>query len=151
MSCMLEGAIIGNGVVESGEQCDDGNTMNGDGCNSIGNVEAGYSCVGSPSVCSLLGLEENTNQFVSLKTYPNPFSNVINSVVYLKDTSEVEMSLLDSRGKLIETIKKSNVAFGENQLSMNVDDVLQAGLYFIKIQVTNSNGVFYETKKLIKE
>jgi uncharacterized repeat protein (TIGR01451 family) len=27
--------VCGNGVVESGEECDDGNTENGDGCNSV--------------------------------------------------------------------------------------------------------------------
>jgi len=35
------------------EACDDGNTANGDGCSSVCAVEAGYSCVGEPSVCSL--------------------------------------------------------------------------------------------------
>lgn len=28
------GAVCGNGIVEAGEQCDDGNTVNGDGCSS---------------------------------------------------------------------------------------------------------------------
>lgn len=151
LACMIEGAISGNGVVESGEQCDDANTINGDGCNSIGSVEAGYSCVGSPSVCSVLGIDDNVDFFVSLKTYPNPFSNVITTTIYLKDASQIEMLLFDSRGKLIETCKKSDLVFGENEIVMNINDSLQSGLYFVKIQVSNSNGVFYETKKLIKE
>jgi cysteine-rich repeat protein len=28
------GAVCGNGIIEAGEQCDDGNTVNGDGCSS---------------------------------------------------------------------------------------------------------------------
>lgn len=151
LSCLLEGIICGNGNVESGEQCDDANTINGDGCNSTCFVQAGYSCTGSPSVCNVLGLEDNPNQFVSLKTYPNPFSNVIHSIIYLKDASDVEMLLIDSQGKLIKTISKSGLVFGENEISLTIDNSLQAGLYFVKIQVTNANGVFYETKKLIKE
>jgi len=33
-------SVCGNGMVESGEQCDDGNTMSGDGCSSTCKVEA---------------------------------------------------------------------------------------------------------------
>ncbi len=42
----LRGAVTGcgNGVKEGAEQCDDGNTANGDGCNSSCAVEAGWSC-----------------------------------------------------------------------------------------------------------
>lgn len=150
-TCLFEGAVCGDGNVAPTEQCDDANTTNGDGCNSICVVESGFNCVGSPSVCSVLGLEATNTQFAFLKTYPNPFSNVINTTVYLKDASEVEISLIDNRGKLIKTIKKSNLTFGENEISIPIDDALQDGLYFMKIQVTNSNGVFYETQKLIKK
>ena len=52
--------ICGNGAVESGEECDDDNTAAGDGCCSVAapacdptcSVEQGWSCVGSPSVCT---------------------------------------------------------------------------------------------------
>lgn len=43
----------GDGVISGYESCDDGNTNNNDGCSSIGQVEVGYTCVGSPSVCSV--------------------------------------------------------------------------------------------------
>jgi len=46
------GAVCGNGIVEPGEECDDGNTINGDGCSATCTVQAGFSCVGTPSVCS---------------------------------------------------------------------------------------------------
>ena len=48
-------AIMGNGVIESPEECDDDNTQNGDGCSSTGQIESGYTCTtANPSVCSLL-------------------------------------------------------------------------------------------------
>ncbi len=39
------GPVCGNGIVEAGEQCDDGNTVNGDGCSSTCQLE------NPPAVC----------------------------------------------------------------------------------------------------
>jgi fibro-slime domain-containing protein len=36
--------VCGNGNVETGEQCDDGNTLAGDGCSPTCQVESGFSC-----------------------------------------------------------------------------------------------------------
>jgi cysteine-rich repeat protein len=48
----------GNGILESGEDCDDGNRNADDGCSAACSVEAGWSCSGSPSVC-IEGCGEN--------------------------------------------------------------------------------------------
>ncbi len=45
-------AVCGNGIVEPGEQCDDGNTTNGDGCDATCHVEPCYTCSGMSSVCT---------------------------------------------------------------------------------------------------
>lgn len=43
----------GNGYVEGSEMCDDGNLLDGDGCDSKCMVEDGWTCTGSsPSICS---------------------------------------------------------------------------------------------------
>ena len=42
----------GNGLVESPEECDDGSTLNGDGCDSNCLEEEGWDCVGAPSQCA---------------------------------------------------------------------------------------------------
>lgn len=44
-------AVCGNGVIETGEVCDDHNTATGDGCGATCQVETGYVCTGAPSVC----------------------------------------------------------------------------------------------------
>ncbi|MFH2007580.1 MAG: kelch repeat-containing protein [bacterium] len=49
-----EPIACGNGYLEAGEQCDDGNTAPGDGCDGSGQIEPGYSCSGQPSTCTLL-------------------------------------------------------------------------------------------------
>jgi len=53
-TCQTEGTC-GNGAVEGSEGCDDGNTMSSDGCNAGCAVEIGYTCTGSPSVCTMGG------------------------------------------------------------------------------------------------
>ena len=49
----LGGGTCGNGLVEGAETCDDGNTLVGDGCGAMCQVEPGWSCTGKPSVCTL--------------------------------------------------------------------------------------------------
>ncbi|MBT7102621.1 hypothetical protein HN935_03880 [archaeon] len=51
---LSEACICGDGLVWMGEECDDGNLTNGDGCSSSCAVESGYYCVDEPSVCSVI-------------------------------------------------------------------------------------------------
>lgn len=44
--------ICGDGDVDYPEQCDDGDSTNGDGCSAQCLVEPFYQCQGSPSVCT---------------------------------------------------------------------------------------------------
>ena len=46
--------ICGDGVITGSEECDDGNLLDGDGCQSSCAVEPDWSCTGEPSVCALL-------------------------------------------------------------------------------------------------
>ena len=45
-------SICGDGIVVAGEECDDHNPFNGDGCSPFCTVETGWDCSGSPSVCT---------------------------------------------------------------------------------------------------
>lgn len=44
--------VCGNGVTESPETCDDGNTVASDGCSAVCRIESGYTCIGTPSICT---------------------------------------------------------------------------------------------------
>lgn len=48
----------GDGVINAGEGCDDGNTGVGDGCGGDCVVEPGYTCLGTPSTCRLSCAED---------------------------------------------------------------------------------------------
>ena len=41
----------GNGVIQPGEVCDDGNMVSGDGCSETCMFEPGFECSGEPTVC----------------------------------------------------------------------------------------------------
>jgi cysteine-rich repeat protein len=45
-------AACGNGALEPGEACDDGNDASNDGCSASCAVELGWTCAFTPSVCS---------------------------------------------------------------------------------------------------
>jgi len=57
-------ATCGDGAVEFGEPCDDGNLNPNDGCNASCVTEAGFTCVGSPSVCTGLPAASCANPIV---------------------------------------------------------------------------------------
>lgn len=50
-----------NGLIEIGEMCDDRNTISGDGCSSACTIESGYTCAGTPSICTPLAAAYNFN------------------------------------------------------------------------------------------
>lgn len=58
-SCASEASVVcGDGLVEGVEQCDDGDTSDGDGCSASCTVEDGWTCDdASPSQCTEVVLE----------------------------------------------------------------------------------------------
>ncbi len=50
-SCTIAKAKCGNAILESGEQCDDGNTASNDGCSSTCVVETGWTCPTPGAAC----------------------------------------------------------------------------------------------------
>jgi fibro-slime domain-containing protein len=54
----VTGRACGNGVVDTnqGETCDDGNTLSGDGCNAICQIEANYVCPVPGKACQNLAV-----------------------------------------------------------------------------------------------
>lgn len=46
----------GNGTLDQGEQCDDGNVVNADGCNAVCQIEADYECPTPGQLCVYLSV-----------------------------------------------------------------------------------------------
>jgi cysteine-rich repeat protein len=54
-SISITGATVydcGDGLIDIGEECDDGNSIKNDGC-SLCKIESGSTCNGEPSICNL--------------------------------------------------------------------------------------------------
>ncbi len=84
-SCIVGQCIsnCGNGIINSGEACDDGGTVPGDGCSSSCQVEGGWICQGQPSTCLQGGAGGSFNSCGdycdTFTGYSNAFSCVQNS------------------------------------------------------------------------
>ena len=75
-------AICGDGIVVAPfETCDTGNTTGSDGCSATCLVEPGWSCVGTPSVCTPVASNKQITSFAFL-TVANPglSSNVLATI-----------------------------------------------------------------------
>jgi len=55
--------LCGNGLINGGETCDDGNVAEGDGCSGSCAVEPGFVCTGEPSVCGCGGVSPGVPLF----------------------------------------------------------------------------------------
>ena len=65
------GSVCGNGVVESGEQCDDGGTVNGDGCTSTCQYQSSGGGGGTgPAVCTVAPNPVNSNTTYTYTAQP---------------------------------------------------------------------------------
>jgi cysteine-rich repeat protein len=49
---LVEPPTCGDGLIEGAEECDDGGTTPGDGCDASCQIEPDWTCVGEPSVCT---------------------------------------------------------------------------------------------------
>ncbi len=60
-ACTSSYGYCGDGIRTAGEDCDDGDNTNGDGCSSICEVESGWTCTGILSVCTEVTIECGNN------------------------------------------------------------------------------------------
>ena len=94
-------SVCGNGIITTGETCDDANTNSGDGCSSTCTIETGWTCSGQPSVC-----EQNEGGYGSIGTNLDGVTYFSGQIIW-KDLAKGMMpwnqgscdpSLLDAQG-----------------------------------------------------
>ncbi|MGQ2982341.1 T9SS type A sorting domain-containing protein [Flavobacterium sp.] len=66
----------------------------------------------------------------------------------LEYDSEVSITIYDLNGRQVRNLYNGSMDAGANDISINRDG-LQSGLYLCKVAVSNGNGIFEESKKLV--
>jgi cysteine-rich repeat protein len=99
-------AVCGNGLVEAGEQCDDGNTRDGDGCSSKCTVEAKPVAI-APSALELQRVAGDTDVHPSKQTRSAMIRDGVSSV---KGTVRL---CVDAIGGVTETLLTEPTGYSE--------------------------------------
>jgi len=146
-SICKEKNVVGNGVVEAGESCDDGNTRNGDGCSSNGKIEIGYEGCTNNSDCVNLGAcYENTCTEKDM-TAPAKPTLTEKPVSTTKNSVSVEVNgepgaTVWLKGKKVATLNNKGKA------TINLDTSGKTGDKVFRIFLKDDNGNQSDTLKI---
>ncbi|GLR19603.1 right-handed parallel beta-helix repeat-containing protein [Portibacter lacus] len=114
----------------------------------LGAIETNY-------LSSIETLEEKVNDKIALlKNYPNPFNSLTNFHYTLTESGNIDLSIYNISGQKIRTLTKQfqsagtfTVSWnGENDFGQSVD----AGLYFYRLNISNSTGSQSIQKKVMR-
>jgi cysteine-rich repeat protein len=93
-------STCGNGVIDPGEQCDDGNTVNGDGCNALCQVEANWLCPNPGQACILRG---------PFGQYPTSWTGYIENYQFASGSDAIDFTFaIDLSGHVIGKVVLGN-------------------------------------------
>ena len=128
---ITDNPICGNGIRETGEQCDDADTTNGDWCSTTCQIESWRTCSGQPSVCTQIPEPPtDSNEFNAWLQFPSSYTNTINTLWYIQANHPASY--------IISSWTQYNIA-GTFNLSGTVDVLLTAwdGIKPIQTQFTS--------------
>lgn len=90
----------------------------------------------------------NENSFGLGQNYPNPVVDKTTIPLNLKSDASVSVQIFDLTGRLVASPIDENFAAGANLITINRNG-LSSGNYIYKVKVTNEEGVFQQSKKMI--
>ncbi|HTN17015.1 MAG TPA: DUF4331 family protein [Chitinophagaceae bacterium] len=83
---------------------------------------------------------------IAMVAYPNPFKTSLNFKYKLVSKGNVQLTIMDVNGKLVQSLPQGNVAAGDYIVDFNGSNLV-AGNYFVKLSV---NGAVMNTTKIVK-
>lgn len=83
---------------------------------------------------------------IAMSAYPNPFKSTLSLKYKLNEKGNVDISIIDINGRLIQSLPQGNVAAGDYSVDFNGSNLV-AGNYFAKLSV---NGEIVNTTKVVK-
>ena len=78
--------------------------------------------------------------------YPNPATNQAQIVLSSNRASDVQVSVFNTMGQLVNTFNQSVVAGGVQNITLNLEN-LQTGVYFVSVQ---AEDVTLSTKLIVQ-
>lgn len=144
--------VCGDGIRDPGEQCDDHNTVSGDGCSATCTLESdetepnGTTADADPYTAPpfVASIDPTGDVDVFAVDLPNPNSTLTVQVKDLGDGSCANLTL-DSYLELIDTngtVLASNDDYGTNYCSRAQATGLAAGKYFIRVKASGQATTF---------
>ena len=82
--------------------------------------------------------------FFMSPAYPNPFNPVTNIQITIPELSDVNVSVYNIQGQLIETLINENLHAGNHQIIWNGNSY-SSGVYFVIMKSAN----FFQVEKLM--
>jgi hypothetical protein len=107
---------------------------------------------GGGNITSIRNEENNINKIFYLsQNYPNPFNPTTMINYTLKQKCFVKLKVYDIVGKEIVTLVNENKTEGSHNIVFSTEKYnLTSGIYFYRLEITNSKGEYYSnTKKML--
>ena len=103
----------------------------------------------TPLVIGIQQISSNVlNNFSLSQNYPNPFNPVTNIKFELPQSGLVTLKVFNMLGEEVAALVNQDMTAGTYKVDFDASN-LATGAYFYKMTVTNSNGSFTDTKKMM--
>lgn len=103
-------------------------------------------------ISEVVSISQNSTEvplnFTLHQNYPNPFNPSTTINYELKITNYVTLKVFDLNGKEIQTLVNKKQTAGSYSIEFNTSN-LSSGIYFYRIEVSNSKENFSQTKKMV--
>ncbi len=76
-----------------------------------------------------------------LGVFPNPFSHNLNVRFYSKKSQDVQIEIIDALGQVINSINEEAEGAYINTFTVNGDNILRSGIYFVKVSTAEESFV----------
>lgn len=77
------------------------------------------------------------DEYLLVNTYPNPFNPSVNIAFFVQEAADVEVSVVDLRGQIIDVIYDAHCPIGNINLTWNAANQ-STGVYIITVKTSNS-------------
>lgn len=103
----------------------------------------------SELITSVEEFSHNSENNISLTCKPNPFTSSTEITYNLPGSRKTILELYDIRGIRLRILKDENAISGINTFNLS-DVTLPAGIYYIRLVVSGSDGTLSKSIKLVK-